>query len=207
MGLRSFKCQVRCLSWGVRSMGRKHTHTLVRTWRWVTNGFESWWAKLLARSSKHKLPQRFLGLQNSRIFFLGWFSFVWTMYKQKLTYIQPINLLHHSSLNFLGNYYGFTLHHTSLNFLRNYYWLLHHSSLNFLGNLLRVGHLTPYFLEFPWKIVLVVGGAQIISLWVPWPIILLLLVLMDSKRSCPCTWPLSFLFFFFFPFFNFSFNF
>lgn len=207
MGLRSFKCQVRCLSWGVRSMGRKHTHTLVRTWRWVTNGFESWWAKLLARSSKHKLPQRFLGLQNSRIFFLGWFSFVWTMYEQKLTYIQPINLLHHSSLNFLGNYYGF--------YPTPYF-------LEFPPKLLLVT--TPFFFEFPWK--LTTGWSPYIILpWIclenspgsrrgtnnkvmsPWPIILLLLVFMDSKRSCPCTWPLSFLFSFFFPFFNFSFNF
>ncbi len=60
---------------------------------------------MLARSSKHKLPQRFQALQNSRIF-LGWFSCLNNV--RAKADLQPINLQHHSSLNFLGNYYGFT---------------------------------------------------------------------------------------------------
>jgi hypothetical protein len=88
---------------------------------------------MLARSSKHKLTQRFLALQNSRIF-LGWFSCLNNV--RAKADLQPINSLHHSSLNFLGNSHGFYLHHSSLNFLGNYYGLvghLHHTSLNFLG--------------------------------------------------------------------------
>jgi len=126
------------------------------------------------------------------------------MYEQKLTYIQPINLLHHSSLNFLGNYFGFTLHHTSLNLLP---WISSETTAGYYTILLWISLETtkgwsPYTI-LPWISLKNSPGSRrgtnnkVMS---PWPIILLLLVLMDSKRSCPCTWSLSFLFSFFFLF-------
>lgn len=175
MGLRSFK-----LSSEVSLVGTKehweNTHTSQQNMKMSNKWFWELVGKMLARSSKHKLPQRFLTLQHSRIF-LGWFSCLNNV--RAKADLQPINLLHHSSLNFL----------------RNYCWLLHHSSLNFLGNYYGLSTYT----ILPWISLQNSPGRRGTNnkLMSPWPIILLLLVLIDSKRSCPCTWPLSFLFLFF----------
>jgi len=142
---------------------------------------------MLARSSKHKLPQRFLALQNSRIF-SGWFSCLNNV--RAKADLQPINLLHHSSLNFLGNYYGFT------------YTILPSISLETTTG----SSPTPYFLEFPWKIVLVRRGTNY-KLFESMTHHSSSIGFDRFQKILPLHLAPFFSFFSFFPFLNFSFNF
>jgi hypothetical protein len=118
---------------------------------------------MLARSSKHKLPQRFLGLQNSRIFFGVGFLCLNNV-RAKADLHTTHKLTTPFFLEFPPKLLRVYPTPYFLEFPPNLLLVTTPFFFEFPWKLLWIGHLTPYFLEFPWKIVLVVGGAQIIRL-------------------------------------------